>query len=407
MRAELQTGFVVLEDLMLLKLWKSSRPRNARRRAFDFRFLARFRKDTCGGVLIYIAFMLPVLLGVSGLAVDASLWYGNKRKLQAIADTTALSAAFEFVRIEDEALAKTAATADATSNGYDAAEGDVLVINYPPTSGPLTGSNTAFEVIVSRPVPTFLARLVYPDQVTVVARAVAITNGGSDACMYALNPTQNAAIKVSGSATLNLPCGIMSNSDSQSESLGVDGNACINATSVRAAGAITGNCINPDGVENVGQVQDPFYNMMPPTGYGGCASNAPITVGGNETVTLAPGVYCGKINVKGGSTLNLEEGLFVLDGAGLSVAAGATINGTDVSIYIWVSNETASANSPSTSAATERPRRQSAPIAKLRHAFGRRRRWARSPPTESRSKPSDSGTPTRPHCCSCAVWEPR
>jgi Flp pilus assembly protein TadG len=59
---------------MLSKLWKSSRPRTARRRAFDFRFLERFRKDTCGGVLIYTAFMIPVILGVSGLSVDGSLW---------------------------------------------------------------------------------------------------------------------------------------------------------------------------------------------------------------------------------------------------------------------------------------------------------------------------------------------
>ncbi len=54
MRAELDTGSVELEDeMMLSKLRRSSRPRNARRRAFDFRFLGRFRKDTCGGVLIY------------------------------------------------------------------------------------------------------------------------------------------------------------------------------------------------------------------------------------------------------------------------------------------------------------------------------------------------------------------
>ncbi len=36
---------------MLSKLWKSSRPRNARRRAFDPQLLARFRKDTSGTVL--------------------------------------------------------------------------------------------------------------------------------------------------------------------------------------------------------------------------------------------------------------------------------------------------------------------------------------------------------------------
>ncbi len=137
---------------MLSKLWKSSRPRNARRRAFDFRFLARFRKDTCGGVLIYTAFMIPVILGISGLAVDASLWYGHKRDLQATADVAALTAALEMTRIDDETLAKTAAKADAITNGFDESEGDTLEINTPPTSGPFAGQSGVFEAIVTRPV---------------------------------------------------------------------------------------------------------------------------------------------------------------------------------------------------------------------------------------------------------------
>ncbi len=63
--------------MLLSKLRRSSRPGNACRRALDFRFLERFRKDTSGAVLIYSAFMIPVILAVSGLAVDVSLWYAN------------------------------------------------------------------------------------------------------------------------------------------------------------------------------------------------------------------------------------------------------------------------------------------------------------------------------------------
>ena len=56
---------------MLSKLWNSSRPREDRH-AFDCDLLKRFRRDTHGGVLVYVGIMLPVLLAVSGLAVDAS-----------------------------------------------------------------------------------------------------------------------------------------------------------------------------------------------------------------------------------------------------------------------------------------------------------------------------------------------
>ncbi len=44
---------------MLSKLWKSSWPRNVRRRAFDQ--FERFRKDARGGVMVYTAFALPIL----------------------------------------------------------------------------------------------------------------------------------------------------------------------------------------------------------------------------------------------------------------------------------------------------------------------------------------------------------
>ena len=255
MRAELQTGFVVLEDLMLLKLWKSSRPRNARRRAFDFRFLARFRKDTCGGVLIYTAFMLPVILGVSGLAVDGSLWYGNKRDLQATADVAALSAALEMTRIGDETLAKSAALADAITNGFDASEGDFLEINTPPKFGPYAGQNGMFEAIVTRPVPTFLARLVYPDQVTVGARAVASVTASSVPCVLALEETAKDAIKVNNGSFFANGCKVQVNS-SDSKALHVFNNASMTGDEINIVG----------GYQNQGYISSEPNTGMPTCG---------------------------------------------------------------------------------------------------------------------------------------------
>ncbi len=76
---------------MLSKLRRSSRPRNARCRALDFQLFARFRKDTSGAVLIYSAFILSIILGVTGLSVDVSYWYSLKRSTQAAADVAALT----------------------------------------------------------------------------------------------------------------------------------------------------------------------------------------------------------------------------------------------------------------------------------------------------------------------------
>ena len=65
----------------------SSLRRHTRRNANALR---HFAKDSYGGVMAFVGLSLPVLLGVSGLAVDVSTWYVQKRSAQAIADAAAL-----------------------------------------------------------------------------------------------------------------------------------------------------------------------------------------------------------------------------------------------------------------------------------------------------------------------------
>ncbi len=140
---------------MLSKLRRSSRLRNAPRRAFDFRFFARFRKDTRGGVLIYTAFILPIILGVAGMSVDMGTWYASKRVAQAAADSGALAGALEVMRINQdpsepditEAEIAVIATAIASDNGYDYGAGDEIEVNYPPDNGSYAGAGDAVEVI--------------------------------------------------------------------------------------------------------------------------------------------------------------------------------------------------------------------------------------------------------------------
>ncbi len=50
--------------------------------------------------MIYAAFALPVLLAVSGLAVDLGLWYVDKRVTQTAADSAAISSALEVMRLD-------------------------------------------------------------------------------------------------------------------------------------------------------------------------------------------------------------------------------------------------------------------------------------------------------------------
>jgi hypothetical protein len=295
-------------------------------------------------VLIYSAFMIPVILGVSGLSVDVGSWYANKRVAQAAADAGALAGALEVMRINQnpdsdeitEAEITVIAAAIASENGYDDDAGDTIEVNYPPESGPNAGAEDSVEVIVRRPASVFLARILFDEEVTVAGRAVA-AGAVDDTCMWALNKTKKNAVKISGGAQVNMPCGILSNSNDPSESLGVDGGGCVTATVIKTAGQSNGECINPASLDGGPQVNDPFANMMPPS-FGPCTNHSNIKVNSGDTVTLQPGTYCGKIDVSGGTLIFGTDadgnGQYVLDGAGLTVTSDSNVSGTDVSFYI-------------------------------------------------------------------------
>jgi hypothetical protein len=302
--------------------------------------LARFYRDKSGAVLIYSAFMIPIILGVSGLSVDVGSWYANKRVAQAAADAGAIGAALEILRVNQDANGGEVTESEiqaiaiqiASLNGYDDDAGDEIEVNYPPIYGPYAGAEDSVEVIVRRPASVFLARILFAEDVTVAGRAVA-AGKFDDTCMWALNKTKKNTIKVSGGAQVDLPCGMLSNSNDPSESMGVDGGSCIRATNIKAAGGAAGDCFEPSVIQNVVQENDPFADMMPPS-YGPCTNRKNIRVGKGQTVNLREGVYCGRIDVSAGGTLNFGSGDYVLDGAALNVPSDGIVTGDGVSFYI-------------------------------------------------------------------------
>ena len=287
----------------------------------------RFCRESSGGVMAYIGLMLPVLLGITGLSVDVGLWYANKRAVQSMADAAALGGALEIRRMGDLSTLAPAAAEYATDNGYQIGE-DVLTINSPPLNGPYAGVANAVEAIVNRPVPSFLSAILYSGQATVTGRAVA-SAGTAEACIWALNPTAAGAVTVSGNAQVVMDCGIMANSSDPS-AITQNGASCIAATSVASVGGASGTCINPPPqITNYGT--DPFASMAAPS-WSGCDETGQVKANNNQTVDLDPGVYCNKITVQNGGTINFAPGLYVLDGAALTIHGEAY--GTDVQFYL-------------------------------------------------------------------------
>jgi hypothetical protein len=322
---------------MLSKLWNSSRPGEARR-AFDSDPLKRFREDTHGGVLVYMGIMLPVLLGITGLALDGSLWYAQKRSVQAIADTAAYSTIMEMQRTGNETLAETAAKADAVVYGLDESAGDKITFNFPPKFGAFANTDGYYEVIVERPAPVFLAGLLVGDFNT-AARAVSggANGGGGTPCVLSLEENDSDAIKVNNGSLFANACDVQINS-SDAAALNVFKNGSVEADEIN----IVGNYVEDGYISSVpntgmGAAKDPLSGLPTPAASGCLETDLAFNSGSH---TLSPGTYCGGIQLSGSADVTLQPGTYVIQGGTLQMSGNNTsLEGDGVTLYTDADSE--------------------------------------------------------------------
>ena len=79
-----------------------------------------------------------------------------------------------------------------------------------------------------------------------------------------------------------------------------------------SVGGASGGCINPTP-QTTNYVVDPMSYVTAPS-WSGCDHPNQVKANNNQTVNLAPGVYCNKITAQNGGTINFAAGLYVLDG---------------------------------------------------------------------------------------------
>ena len=153
-----------------------------------------------GAIMVFFAILVPLFLGVIGLAVDAGFLYMQKAKLQDVADATALAGAGHLNDENREEQVKNAVVAFAGANGYGKDKDEADSSNFPELLGKPDDSNVTLEenaawkiayaidknvndkdgvqrdhvrVVILKRVPTFFIRMLFPEQNEVVVKAVA------------------------------------------------------------------------------------------------------------------------------------------------------------------------------------------------------------------------------------------
>jgi hypothetical protein len=302
------------------------------------------RKKEAGQALIAAITALGiVLMGFAGLGIDMGYMRYEKRLQQTAADAAAIAGANNIANGGITAGAKAAST----SNGFtDGTNGVTVTVNNGPTTGPHANDTKYVEVLVAAVQPTFFMRALGINNETVTARAVATNLSGVNTdCLYLMGPTPNIDLDVNGGGNGGIQaggCGILVNGDfttGNSKQWVLDAGGVSVVASSSSGGKDNVNCSSgqsPCPAFGVPAAGNPLANMTtPPVG-------TPQAWNNNNPV---PGTYNG-MSI-GNATVNLQPGIYVIDGGSFSCGGNANITGSGVMFYLTNGASWSCAGTPS------------------------------------------------------------
>jgi len=316
--------------------------------------LMRHPRRRDGTVVIVVLLALIVMLSVAALSLDGGLMMDRRREIQATADAAALAGASElyvnwFTTHGFDTPAhdvSNTAQAVATSNGFqNGVNGCVVTVNCPPLGGQFVGQPGHVEVIISFPQRRFFSRIFGSDDVTVGARAVArgkqstINNG-----ILVLDPSVKDSLSIGGNGTVAITgsANVIVDSNNPEGMIANGTGANIRATEFDLSGnpgwATTGGSSITGPIKS-GQdpTPDPLRFIPPPdpstmtVQTTGNSNNGVHYTSGNHT--LDPGVYNGGISVGGQGSVTLNPGIYYMNGGGFNFSGSGTLIGSGVMIY--------------------------------------------------------------------------
>jgi uncharacterized membrane protein len=144
------------------------------------------RNPEAGQSIVLLAFALTALLGMMGLAIDFGYYRFARRNLQLASDAVATAGAGELL-VGDWAAAAGAAAA---KNGLSlpvipnacTPDPNTIAVNNPPCNKADPHYNQAqyVEVVINQRQPLFFAKILGINSVSIVTRAEATQNNGSN-----------------------------------------------------------------------------------------------------------------------------------------------------------------------------------------------------------------------------------
>ena len=290
--------------------------------------LRKLLGDKRGNALLIAGAGLPMLIGAAGLASDTIQWSLWKRQLQRAADSAAIAGVYAKMHTQDVNAAVTYDLGKNNQVGY-------ALLTTPVVSYPASGTdyNNAVAVELKMEHKLNFSSLFMSAPPTIVANASAGAVASGEYCAQAQINTNATGITAGGNTTVNLKCGMITNSTSMDAAVAF-GSSSVTASPVAAVGGLdtTDNWASGTTLLPFTLAQpDPFADINAPTIPSPC--NAKIQDNPKDVSTPAAGCYSA-MTIKGNVTLS---GTYIVTGD-IDIQAQAEV--TCASCTIILTNST-------------------------------------------------------------------
>lgn len=280
------------------------------------RLLKTLKRCTRGNTSMLIGLSLVPMIGGIGLGVDAAQWVLWKRQLHSAADLAALAGARALAKNQPVGVAARRSLAYNNLRAFT-----VDAVESAPTVGKFAGSDKHVRVVLSTSEPLPFTGLFMAQPPSIKVEAVAENASTVPNCVIALD-NSGTALNITGSAVVDMNCGMASNSDLDATSSGM-----IKAGALSAVGLVdpSGNVTADTKINNgIGVVADPYAGKLPkPDLSAMCAGAQYISVRSLQSQIIPPGCYTGMKSLGG---LYLQDGTYYINGGDVIVGAQSLIN---------------------------------------------------------------------------------
>ena len=297
------------------------------------KLLRKLWNDERGNALIIAGAALPLVIGSAGLASDTVQWTLWKRQLQRAADSSALAGVYAKVQNNSGQTAAQAVDADLVDNNHT---NITLLSGYPEVTYPTgTGWMNGVKVKLALQKELGFSSVFMSAPPVITAEATAATIATGVYCVVSLEETSATGITATGDGTIDLGCGMITNSTSISAAIAT-GSSEVYATPIAAVGNVS-DSDHWNGAELLPftvKQEDPFEDVNPPS-FSPCpgAANRIRNNSSQAAIdrTADTGVVCVS-EIDAGGTVNLGSATYVIDGGDLTVGAQGrlTCNGCTI-----------------------------------------------------------------------------